>query len=248
MAAGKRTDQAPRYEQVARELRREILAGKFTASDQFPTESDLCRRYGVSRFTIREALRRLQSEGLIARKRGSGTMVCPAAARSSALHQPHASLGEILQYPRDTQISFAPAGRGPLPRALAEEIGEDGGGDWTSLFGLHLRDADPQPLAATHVYLHGSLDPVIPAFNLASGTLLSQFALLAGVSACRVTQHIQAASAPGEIAQALAIKHGAPVLRITRCYRDAEGQLVEISVSHHPGDRFTYSLHVDLDG
>ncbi|WP_336985347.1 GntR family transcriptional regulator [Altererythrobacter aquiaggeris] len=96
--AKSQTGKPPRYMQLAGELREAIVAGKFAEGSQFPTENALCKRYEVSRFTVREALRRLQAEGLIARKRGSGTTVQRAAARSGTLHQPLSNVGEILQY------------------------------------------------------------------------------------------------------------------------------------------------------
>ena len=239
---------APRYLQVAAELRAEILTGKFAARDQFPTESELCQRYGVSRFTIREALRRLQNEGLIARKRGSGTVVQHAAARGGTLHQPLSNFGEILQYVHDTRVTYERMGRGPLPKAITEMIGEDCAGDWNCLRGVRLHEGDALPIAATDAYFHGSLDTAIDALDLSAGTLFSQIELLAGVSVDRVTQDIQAVCAPTEIANALGIKRGAAVLRIMRCYLDPKGKLFEISVSHHPGDRFAYSMHIDVDG
>ncbi|MHA4875136.1 GntR family transcriptional regulator, partial [Enterococcus faecium] len=75
----------PRYLEVAEDLRAQIAAGAFPQAEQFPTEAVLCRTYGVSRFTVREALRTLQQEGLIQRRRGSGTVIQPAAARGGAL-------------------------------------------------------------------------------------------------------------------------------------------------------------------
>ena len=71
---------------------------------------------------------------------------------------------------------------------------------------------------------------------------------LAGVSVGRVTQDIQAVAAGAEIAEALGIPRRAPVLRILRCYWDGAGNIFEISLSHHPGDRFAYSMHIDLNG
>ena len=37
-------------------------------------------------------------------------------------------------------------------------------------------------------------------------------------------------------------------LRILRCYHDQDGRMFEMSVSHHPGDRFAYSMHIDVEG
>ena len=243
-----RLREAPRYLQVAGELRAEILSGKFSARDQFPTESDLCQRYGVSRFTIREALRRLQNEGLISRKRGSGTVVQPASARGGTLHQPLSNVGEILQYARDTHVTYEPRGRGDLPRDISEQIAEDTGGAWTCFRGVRSQEIDAQPIAATDAYFHESVDAAVERLDLGAGTLFSQVEQLAGVSVGKVTQDIQAVAASADIAKSLDLKRGSPVLRILRCYIDPKGRVFEISVSHHPGDRFAYSMHIDVDG
>lgn len=60
------------FQQVADQLREAILAGGLVAGDRLPTESELCERFGVSRSTVREALRTLASEGLITTARGAG--------------------------------------------------------------------------------------------------------------------------------------------------------------------------------
>lgn len=239
---------APRYLQLAGELRSEILSGKFAARDQFPTENELCQRYAVSRFTVREALRRLQNEGLIARRRGSGTVVQPAAARGGTLHQPLSNVGEILQYARGSSVTYRPAGAGLLPRRIAEQIEGDTSGEWLLLRGVRRRDGDALPIAATDAYFHGSLADAVARFDLEANTLFGQIEQLAGISVGRVTQDIQAVAASAEIALALGIPRRAPVLRILRCYCGGHGNLFEISLSHHPGDRFAYSMHIDLDG
>lgn len=240
--------ETPRYLQVAGELRSAILAGKFGETDQFPTENELCQRYGVSRFTVREALRRLQNEGLIARRRGSGTVVQPAAARAGTLHQPLSNVGEILQYARGSTAIYSPAVAGPLPRRIAEQIDGDVSGKWLRLRGIRRRDGDALPLAATDAYFHGSLADAVERFDLGGNTLFSQLEQLAGISVARVTQDIQAVAASADVAAALGITRRVPVLQILRCYCDEDGNIFEISLSHHPGDRFAYSMHIDVEG
>lgn len=246
-AGGTRQDAAPRYLKLAGELRAAILAGRYDAQHPFPTESELCLAHGVSRFTVREALRRLQNEGLIARRRGSGTVVQPAAARGGTLHQPLSNVGEILQYARDTRVVYSRTGSGPLPRWLADSIGRDTGGRWASVEGVRRQAEADLPIAATTAWFHELLGDVVDRLDLGAGTLFSQIEALAGVSVGQVTQDIQAVPASAEVARALGLKRGTAVLRITRCYLDARGRLFEISVSHHPGDRFAYSMHIDLD-
>lgn len=238
----------PRYLQVAGELREAIMDGRFSGGAQFPTETVLCEQYDVSRFTIREALKRLQAEGLIARKRGSGTTVQPAAARGGALHQPLSNVGELLQYARDSEVKFEPTGRGPLPPEVSEQIAEDTSGDWSSFSGTRRLSTAPRPIAMTDAYLGERLAEIVPRIDTGADTLFGQIEKLAGISVGRVTQDIQAVAADARIAAALEIDEGDPVLRILRCYLDPKGNLFEISVSHHPGNRFAYAMHIDVEG
>ncbi|HEY3523892.1 MAG TPA: GntR family transcriptional regulator [Candidatus Limnocylindrales bacterium] len=60
---------------VHNELRRLILGGEFPVGSKLPNEDRLCERFGVSRVTIREAVRALIDDGLVVRRHGSGTYV-----------------------------------------------------------------------------------------------------------------------------------------------------------------------------
>src|SRR6187431_3320754 len=56
-------------------LRQAIEQGKFGPGSQLPTEAELCQMLGVSRTVVREALRVLEEDGLVARRHGVGTFV-----------------------------------------------------------------------------------------------------------------------------------------------------------------------------
>ena len=239
--------ETPRYLQLAGELREAIMAGNYADGTQFPTETVLCKQYDVSRFTVREALKRLQAEGLIARKRGSGTTVQPAAARGGALHQPLSNVGEILQYARGSEVTYAATGRGPLPGIVAVQIEGSAAGEWSSFRGIRRLPDDEHPLAVTDAYFHESLVEATALLDLSAGTLFSQIERLSGVRIGKVTQDIQAVAADAPTSDALGIDADSPVLRILRCYYDPKGEIFEISVSHHPGDRFAYAMHIDVE-
>jgi GntR family transcriptional regulator len=70
------------------ELRQGIDQGKFPPGTRLPSEPDLAAELGVSRATLREALRALEAEGLLRRRRGSGTYVAelPRVANSLDLN------------------------------------------------------------------------------------------------------------------------------------------------------------------
>lgn len=67
--------QEPLYQQIAEDLRRQIESGSLKRGSQLPTEGELRDQYRASRNTIREAIRRLTSQGLIQTRAGQGTFV-----------------------------------------------------------------------------------------------------------------------------------------------------------------------------
>ena len=60
-----------KYRAAFETLRREILLGKFDAHEKFPSEGQLCRRFGMSRNTVRLALAELKKAGILATRPGS---------------------------------------------------------------------------------------------------------------------------------------------------------------------------------
>jgi GntR family transcriptional repressor for pyruvate dehydrogenase complex len=86
-------------ETVAAELRERILSGADGSSDQLSTQDQLAREFGVSYPSIREALRILETEGLVTVRRGSvgGAQVHRPDESSAAYH-----LGLALQGARVT--------------------------------------------------------------------------------------------------------------------------------------------------
>lgn len=63
------------YRLVQKDLRRSIIEGKYKVGDLLPSENVLCSKYGIARMTVRNALSNLESEGLIERQKGKGSIV-----------------------------------------------------------------------------------------------------------------------------------------------------------------------------
>ncbi len=63
-------DDHPAYRQIARLIEQRIVARVLRAGDPLPSENDLARQFGVNRSTVREAIRELESHGLLGRGRG----------------------------------------------------------------------------------------------------------------------------------------------------------------------------------
>jgi GntR family transcriptional regulator len=67
--------QRPMYQQIAEDLRAQIESGALEQGAQLPTELELRDRYASSRNTIRDAIKRLTSQGLVETRPGQGTFV-----------------------------------------------------------------------------------------------------------------------------------------------------------------------------
>lgn len=69
------SNEVPLYYQLGTILREQILSGAYAIGDQLPTEAELVADYGVSRITVRQALKTLEDENLVRREAGRGTFV-----------------------------------------------------------------------------------------------------------------------------------------------------------------------------
>ncbi len=70
----------PKYQQIVESLRQGIESGRYRNGVRLPSESDLVRRFGVSRMTVVKAMQQLQQAGLLTRRAGSGTYAAEAIA------------------------------------------------------------------------------------------------------------------------------------------------------------------------
>ncbi|WP_448582700.1 GntR family transcriptional regulator [Thermaurantiacus sp.] len=229
----------PRYAALADALRADIRAARMRPGDPLPTEAQLTARFGVSRFTVREALRTLASEGLIVRKRGSGTVV---AATRPALRQALSDTQALLQYAQASSFCIAPAVLTRLRPAQAAMLQRPAGEPWLHIRGIRVMDGAAEPVAVTDAFLHPRFQSVAAALTSGHEALFAQLERLAGLRIGRVTQEIQAVNATAAEARVLAIPKGAACLRIIRHYFDQASDLVEMSCSVHPGTRFSYMV------
>ncbi len=67
----------PYYAQLIRLIKDQISSGGWKAGDQIPGEPELCDQYHISRTVVRQALRELEIEGLVIRRKGRGTFIAP---------------------------------------------------------------------------------------------------------------------------------------------------------------------------
>lgn len=87
----------PKYQFVAESLRHDIATGRYQDGDALLTEAELKIKFGVSRQTVRQAIALLESDGLVLRRRGSGTYVTHGPRKHGGV----LSVGVITTYITD---------------------------------------------------------------------------------------------------------------------------------------------------
>jgi GntR family transcriptional repressor for pyruvate dehydrogenase complex len=101
MTAGLEAVRAPAsHELVVDQIRRAIRIGRYIAGDKLPPERELARQLGVSRTTVREALRVLQGEGMVATRRGrsGGPVVLDAMTQGTGTRSRLAEIDRVYEF------------------------------------------------------------------------------------------------------------------------------------------------------
>lgn len=84
------------YLSVKNEIADSVAKGAFKPGDKLPSEYELSKKFGVSRMTLRESLRALEEEGLVARKQGVGTFIKARSRRIKSILDINYGVSEMI--------------------------------------------------------------------------------------------------------------------------------------------------------
>ena len=234
----------PRYRAIANDLVKAIVSHKYPVGSALPPETELCEQLQASRHTIREALRILELNGLIARRQGSGSEVI-ADTPPVRYRQTVDTIEDLLQYGKASRLALLSTAEVPADEALAPVLGCAAGSPCILLQGLRSeRRSDGQqglPFALSHIYF-----PPQPARRRdkllrADTALPTMLAALDGGTLGRIEQTFEAVALDAASAALLHTKKGTPALRVTRGYYERKGQLILLAISWHRSDLYRYS-------
>lgn len=227
------------YAQVAQSLTEGIRSGLYPVGELLPTELALCELYGTSRPTIRAALAELQSLGMVSRRKRVGTRV-EGTSVAAGYTQSLASLEDLTQMAAHQKRVVQATEAIVADTALATEIGCTAGSHWMRIDMLRLgADEDPShPIGITRVYVVAAYADIPKLLRKSPRALISTLIETHyGRRIAEVEQTVQAVAIPEALAATLDAAVGSAALKITRRYLDRANELVEATVTVHPGDR-----------
>lgn len=230
----------PRYLQLAQTLLNEIESGHYPVGSQLPTEYELCEQFGVSRATAREAVKRLVQMGLVVRQPRLGTTVT-AQKITQGYRQSAADVSDLYRYATDTTLLIEHRDTVQIDTEQARMLQATAGETWLRLQGRRHAPGQSEPLCTTELWLAPAFRSIQGMEGALRGAVHLAIEQQFGEVIVAVEQEIRAIAIGATEAALLQVATGSPGLWVSRRYLNRLGQLVELAISIHPADRFSYT-------
>ncbi len=232
----------PYYIQLIDLLKDQINAKVWLAGMQIPGEQDLCENYGISRTVVRQALREMELEGVITRRKGKGTFVA----------EPKISEG-LIQKLTGFYQDMIERGLKPVTRVLHQEVKpvtekvaqylEIPPG--TQIIDIQrLRFINDEPIQLVTTYVPYDVCPSLALVDLTNRSLYEFLEKECNIFIARGRRYIEAVIANETEAMILGIERGAPLLMLDSVSYSQDGRPVEYYHALHRGDRSRFEVEL----
>ncbi len=240
-ASGEPDAKRPLYLQVAMDLKSEIVSGVYPVGSLIPTEDELCKRFSISRHTVREALRVLRDEGLVSSRRGAGTTVVPARARDADIHQVM-TINDLVAFGTDTQFDIESIKMVTIDTRQALRTGLPKGEEWLHVLGFRRAKATDEIVGQSEYYINRAFAAVGRILHHHQGPIFPLIEDMFGQAVSEVHQQISATLITKAQARQLDADEGSAALEIRRTYKVADGRILQITINTHPASRYRHSM------
>ncbi len=229
-----RNGNTPAYKKIQNVIRKRIEGGHLKIGDAVDSERELARIHNVSLMTARHALASLERDGVVERRRGSGTFVAP----------PKIHFNKLMSYTEH----MSSRGLAPRSRVLSAKVIDHqleiaarlGLPSTSSLVKIdRLRLTGEEPFALETVYLPAPEFAGLAAAPLGKSSLFATLQHDYGVELAYADEEVDATAADLHNAELLAVPRGAPLLRIRQVIYSTTGKAVIYVVGFYRSERHT---------
>jgi GntR family transcriptional regulator len=223
-----------RYYLLYEHLSGALNDGTIPAGGALPSEPDLVARYKLSRTTVRRALARLEEEGRIVRRRGSGTFARQNRKPQRLQLNLHDFFEDVSVLASQSTISILRFEKGAVPASLRElqpQLGTE------ALIIQRLHRSHSEPYGLTTAYVPERIGRKIRKSALKSASLVAVLDHL-GSRITRTDHTTSAVAADAVAAKRLDVSLGAPLLRTRAVLTDSNDKLHAVMESLSRPDRF----------
>jgi GntR family transcriptional regulator len=234
----------PQYIKIADSLINQIESGELAPGSRLPSERLLSELFDVNRLTLRKALSRLESQGLIIRKHGKGNFISEPKIEGQT--------GQLVSFTNGMQRrGLAPGAKvisieqRPVEASIAEKLNVP---VLTPVFYvLRLRMINQEPVMLEQLWVPVNCFPGLEHQDLNNRSVYEIMKTEYGISMTKAQRSLEPVIATEYEAELLGIEVGAPLMLEQRLGFDQHANCVEFGKDLYRGDRFRF-MTADNDG
>ncbi|WP_303132218.1 UTRA domain-containing protein [uncultured Olsenella sp.] len=221
--------EGPLHAQLASALRQAIATREWRQGDAIPSESELMARYGLSRGTVRRAIRTLVEEGLLVSRKGSGTFVTEGGLARPSVLRP-LSFATLLHERGVAYVTEVLAKEVvEAPRSVASELGIAPSSP--ALFMRRLRSSGGSPLLCQESWSNLCACPGLDEADFARESLFDAVERCSGRRILRSSVRYLSCPVDEEHAAYLGCDDGDPILVLEQNIQLEDGTPIEWSLT-----------------
>jgi GntR family transcriptional regulator len=225
------------YAQIAEAIADDIRSGRLAPGDQLPAEGALEEQFGVSRITVRGAIRELVARELVEIRRGRGTFVT-----TPKLTQPLTALTGFVEdmqaAEREATAELLGHDDVPADRDVAERLGLNLGTHITRI--RRVRLADRQPISFDETYLPLDIGQRIVTHDLTREPIFTLLEQQYGIPIVDAEYAMEAIAAPNHVASALGVTPDSPIFLIERTSYSTANTPIDYERLYYRGDAIRF--------
>ncbi len=229
----------PLYAQIVLFLRNKILNGEYPNGAFLPSELEIASTFGVSRITAKRALNELAEAGLAVRQRGRGTRVRNKGGGTVVSGSVQSLVDSLRANARNQSVKVVEFGYVAPPADVAAALGlKPGAGTQRA---VRICSADGEPYSHLVTYIPAEIGAQWTSAELERSGMMSQLRR-AGMPIAFAEQAVTATLADGELAAALDVAIGSPLIRAVRISYAAGDVPTEYLIAHYAPDRYQFIM------
>jgi GntR family transcriptional regulator len=237
----------PRYISVAQALMHDIERGRFKVGGMLPTETEICERFAISRYTAREAVRQLTELRMVTRRAGVGTTIRSKSVRAgytASISDP----SELFAFTTQTRVVKLGEDKVRITGDWLKVLPDAEGQEWPRFTSLRYpKQGGREPIAYTETLVQPAYGAIRDLIHKPGQTVYQLIEKLRGERVSALKQEITCVALPKKIAELLQARAGAPALRVLRYYLGGDESLLSVAINTYPQDRFKLVTRWELN-
>jgi len=233
------------YKQLSEILIKQIEKGVFKPSEQLPTEMELSKRYKLNRHTVRQAIKRLEDEGLVYKIKGKGTFVANYKIPYKVSKKTSFTTS-ILDVGFNPDARLIDSYEITAGRKLSKRLNIQSS-DRVIVLEI-LRFVNKTPFCHTTSFLSKTKFPELRSLISGSFSLFRLLKKHYGVDAVRKSSTFEVSMPEGSDMDILKISQKVPILIVKSISEDEAGDVVEYCITKFRGDMCSISVGFNWEG